>query len=149
MTIFRPLIPLPKPRVLSFKSTGSRVQIDLNTFIFQFNSQFWNIQKNIFDFCVFSSSTVHYKRHHFLYNTEKSKKYFHIFPNFKHCPKCLQQLACLKLENEVSKMLENEERGNRLIDRFDHQFSLLADNPYMGRARDELVAGIRSFPSGN
>ena len=34
------------------------------------------------------------------------------------------------------------------VDRLDTQLELLATQPLMGRARDELMPGIRSFPFG-
>lgn len=38
--------------------------------------------------------------------------------------------------------------ADRWIDRLDAQFELLATQPRMGRARDELSPGLRSFPFG-
>jgi toxin ParE1/3/4 len=38
--------------------------------------------------------------------------------------------------------------ADRWIDRLDEQFQVLATQPLMGRAQDELIAGIRSFPFG-
>ncbi len=37
---------------------------------------------------------------------------------------------------------------DRWVDRLDEQFRLLAAQPMMGRARDELAPGVRSFPFG-
>lgn len=37
---------------------------------------------------------------------------------------------------------------DRWVDRIDEQFRLLAAQPMMGRARDELAPGVRSFPFG-
>ena len=34
------------------------------------------------------------------------------------------------------------------VDRLDEEFRLLATQPMMGRARDELASGVRSFPFG-
>ena len=34
------------------------------------------------------------------------------------------------------------------VDRLDEQFRVLATQPLMGRARDELATGVRSFPFG-
>jgi toxin ParE1/3/4 len=34
------------------------------------------------------------------------------------------------------------------VDRLDEEFRLLASQPMMGRARDELASGVRSFPFG-
>jgi toxin ParE1/3/4 len=39
--------------------------------------------------------------------------------------------------------------ADRWVDRLDEQLRLLAGQPMMGRARDELVPGVRSFPFGN
>ena len=38
--------------------------------------------------------------------------------------------------------------ADRWVDRLDEQFRLLATQPMMGRARDELAPGVRSFPFG-
>ncbi len=38
--------------------------------------------------------------------------------------------------------------ADRWVDRLDEQFRLLAAQPMMGRVRDELVPGVRSFPFG-
>jgi len=38
--------------------------------------------------------------------------------------------------------------ADRWIDQLDEQFRLLATQPLMGRARDELLHGLRSFPFG-
>ena len=38
--------------------------------------------------------------------------------------------------------------ADRWIDRLDEQFRLLATQPMMGRTRDELTPGVRSFPFG-
>lgn len=38
--------------------------------------------------------------------------------------------------------------ADRWVDRLDEQFRLLAAQPMMGRARDELAPGVRSFPFG-
>jgi toxin ParE1/3/4 len=38
--------------------------------------------------------------------------------------------------------------ADRWVDRLDEQFGLLATQPLMGRARDELAPGVRSFPFG-
>lgn len=40
------------------------------------------------------------------------------------------------------------EQADRWVDRLDEKFALLATQPLMGRARDELAAGLRSFPFG-
>ena len=34
------------------------------------------------------------------------------------------------------------------MDRLDEEYRLLATQPMMGRARDELASGVRSFPFG-
>lgn len=38
--------------------------------------------------------------------------------------------------------------ADRWIDKLDEQFALLATQPLMGRGRDELAPGLRSFPFG-
>jgi len=38
--------------------------------------------------------------------------------------------------------------ADRWLDRLDEKFRLLATQPMMGRARDELAPGVRSFPIG-
>jgi toxin ParE1/3/4 len=42
----------------------------------------------------------------------------------------------------------NTERADSFLDRFAAFFSLLAQNPYLGRRRDDLRPGYRSFPIG-
>ena len=38
--------------------------------------------------------------------------------------------------------------ADRWVDRLDKQFQVLAMQPMMGRARDDLAPGVRSFPFG-
>jgi toxin ParE1/3/4 len=38
--------------------------------------------------------------------------------------------------------------ADRWLDRLDRQLRLLATQPLMGRARDDLAEGVRSFPMG-
>jgi len=38
--------------------------------------------------------------------------------------------------------------ADRWVDQIDRQFRLLATQPKVGRARDKLVPGVRSFPFG-
>ena len=38
--------------------------------------------------------------------------------------------------------------ADRWVDQVDKQFRVLATQPMMGRARDELAPGVRSFPFG-
>lgn len=40
----------------------------------------------------------------------------------------------------------SEKNANTLIDRFGRRFQLLASRPGLGLTRDELSAGLRSFP---
>jgi toxin ParE1/3/4 len=40
------------------------------------------------------------------------------------------------------------EAADRWVDQLDAKFQLLATQPMMGRARDELEQGLRSFPFG-
>jgi toxin ParE1/3/4 len=39
--------------------------------------------------------------------------------------------------------------ADRWVDQLGEQFRVLATQPMMGRARDELVPGVRSFPFGH
>jgi len=41
---------------------------------------------------------------------------------------------------------DNVDAADLWVDRLDEQFSLLATQPLMGRVRDELARGVRSFP---
>jgi len=43
---------------------------------------------------------------------------------------------------------DNPAAADRWVDQLDAQFRLLATQPKMGRARNELAAGVRSFPVG-
>jgi toxin ParE1/3/4 len=43
---------------------------------------------------------------------------------------------------------DNLAAADRWLDRLDKQVRLLATQPLMGRARDELAEGVRSFPMG-
>lgn len=43
---------------------------------------------------------------------------------------------------------DNIAAADRWVDRLDEQLGLLAGQPMMGRARDELAPGVRSFPFG-
>ena len=38
--------------------------------------------------------------------------------------------------------------ADRLVDRFSAVIARLAEQPFMGRAADHLLPGLRSFPSG-
>lgn len=40
-------------------------------------------------------------------------------------------------------------QADKMSDEFDRVFSLIAANPEIGRARDELEEGLRSFPVGH
>ena len=44
---------------------------------------------------------------------------------------------------------QNAQRADYLLDRFAVFFSRLARNPYLGRRRDDLRLGYRSFPVGD
>jgi toxin ParE1/3/4 len=41
---------------------------------------------------------------------------------------------------------DNEAAADRFIDRLTRTFQLLGENPHVGRRRDELRSGYRSFP---
>ncbi len=43
---------------------------------------------------------------------------------------------------------DNEARADAFVDMIDQKLHALASNPGMGRARDELAEGLRSFPVG-
>ena len=43
---------------------------------------------------------------------------------------------------------DNPDAADHWVDQLDTQLRLLATQPLMGRARDELAPGIRSFPLG-
>ena len=40
------------------------------------------------------------------------------------------------------------EQADRWVDKLDEKFGLIATQPLMGRMRDELATGLRSFPFG-
>jgi toxin ParE1/3/4 len=44
---------------------------------------------------------------------------------------------------------DDVEAAYRFIDRIDAQCWMLAQSPYIGRNREELMPGLRSFPVGN
>jgi toxin ParE1/3/4 len=44
---------------------------------------------------------------------------------------------------------DNISAADRLLDRINNTFLMLADNPQAGRERPELGRGMRSFPVGN
>jgi toxin ParE1/3/4 len=48
----------------------------------------------------------------------------------------------------VAKESASMEIADRLIDSLTSRFVLLAGHPYMGRRRDEIREGLRSFPVG-
>lgn len=43
---------------------------------------------------------------------------------------------------------ENLVAADKILDDIETQCRLIATQPYMGRARDEIAAGLRSFPVG-
>jgi toxin ParE1/3/4 len=43
---------------------------------------------------------------------------------------------------------DSEARADAFLDRIDQKFRTLAQRPGLGRARDELAEGLRSFPVG-
>ena len=49
----------------------------------------------------------------------------------------------------VARGSQNVERADHFLDRFTAFFSLLSGNPYLGRRRDDLRPGYRSFPMGD
>ena len=49
----------------------------------------------------------------------------------------------------IAKESQSIERAELTLDRFSMVFSRLARNPYMGRKRDDIRPGYRSFPVGS
>ena len=49
----------------------------------------------------------------------------------------------------IAKESQSIERAELTLDRFSVVFSRLARNPYMGRQRDDIRPGYRSFPIGS
>jgi len=49
----------------------------------------------------------------------------------------------------IAKESQSIERADLTLDRFSTAFSRLARNPYMGRKRDDIRPGYRSFPVGS
>jgi toxin ParE1/3/4 len=43
---------------------------------------------------------------------------------------------------------DNEARADAFVDLIDQKFQTLASHPHLGRSRDELEEGLRSFPVG-
>ena len=43
---------------------------------------------------------------------------------------------------------DGAEQADRWVDKLDEKFKLMATQPLIGRARDELAADLRSFPFG-
>jgi toxin ParE1/3/4 len=58
----------------------------------------------------------------------------------------LQRLTSSKSGDYIAD--ESFAAADRWVDRLDEQFRVLATQPMMGRARDELAPGVRSFPFG-
>jgi len=44
---------------------------------------------------------------------------------------------------------DNETRADAFVDLIDQKFQALSNHPNLGRSRDELEEGLRSFPVGN
>lgn len=49
----------------------------------------------------------------------------------------------------IARESRNIDIANRVVDRLTEHFWSLARHPYMGRAREELGPGLRSFPAEN
>jgi toxin ParE1/3/4 len=49
----------------------------------------------------------------------------------------------------ITRQSDSIDTANRIIDNITDRFWLLARNPYMGRQRDDLAPGLRSFPTGD
>lgn len=55
--------------------------------------------------------------------------------------------------NDLAEMWEyiganNPDAADRLLDNINDKVKLIAESPYIGREREELAPGIRSFPAG-
>jgi toxin ParE1/3/4 len=62
---------------------------------------------------------------------------------------CRRPLAAVDIEEIWDHIADDSLRAaDRWIDQLDEQFALLATQPLMGRAREELAPGLRSFPFG-
>jgi toxin ParE1/3/4 len=48
----------------------------------------------------------------------------------------------------IAKESQDSQRADTFLDRFSALFLRLAENPYLGRRRDDLRPGYRSFPVG-
>jgi toxin ParE1/3/4 len=48
----------------------------------------------------------------------------------------------------IAKESGSVERAERFIEYLTERFHLLSENPYIGRSRDDLRPGLRSFPVG-
>ena len=56
------------------------------------------------------------------------------------------EVELLELWTYIFEQSESEERADRVISNIVRKFANLAEFPHMGRSRDDLGAGYRSFP---
>jgi len=69
--------------------------------------------------------------------------------NLEHCVSTSDGVAILaSLEIWDYIATDSLAAADRWVDYLDKHFRVLATQPMMGRARDELVPGVRSFPFG-
>jgi toxin ParE1/3/4 len=63
-------------------------------------------------------------------------------PHIEHRPSASEDIA------EIWDFIAEDSltQADAFVDRLDHKLQLLATQPLMGRARDELAPGLRSFP---
>ena len=66
---------------------------------------------------------------------------------FRLSPEAEAQLDSIWLH--IAQRSSSVDTANRAIDDITDRFWLLSRNPYMGRRRDDLALGLRSFPAGD
>jgi toxin ParE1/3/4 len=66
---------------------------------------------------------------------------------FRLSPEAEDQLDAIWLH--IARESGSIDTANRIVDRITDCFWLLARHPYIGRQRDDLAPGIRSFPAGD
>jgi toxin ParE1/3/4 len=66
---------------------------------------------------------------------------------FRLSPEAEDQLDAIWLH--IARESGSTDTANRVVDRITDRFWLLARHPYIGRQRDDLAAGLRSFAAGD
>lgn len=61
----------------------------------------------------------------------------------------LSEVDVLEIWLYLAEQSASRDVADRAIDGFEATIAMLADQPGMGTARDELLKGMRSFPSGS